>query len=97
MPKKREKAREIKKKDNFFKYFWQLTVEYWEEAIVEFICSLFVGFIAAQLASEFTAVAFTYSSAGILGIMIFAIDLVYWSLNENGMFYSFFEKIERIL
>jgi hypothetical protein len=100
MAKKRKikrNIRKVKKKDNFLKYLWQLTVEYLEEATVEFICSLFVGFIAAQLASEFTAVAFTYSSAGILGIMIFAIDLVYWSLNENGMFYSFFEKIERIL
>jgi hypothetical protein len=86
-----------KNKDNFLKYFWQLTVEYWEEAIVEFICSLLGGFAAAQLASELTAVTFTYNSASMLGILIFAIDLVYWSMNENGMFYSLFEKIERML
>jgi hypothetical protein len=91
------KVENIRKEDNFLKYFWQLTVEYWEEAIAEFICSLLVGFIAAQLASEFTVAAFTYSSAGILGILVFAIDLVYWSFNESGMFYSFFEKIERTL
>jgi len=97
MPKKRKKVRKVKKKDNFLKYFWQLTLEYWEEAIIELTTALFSGVLIAEIVAELAGLSMSMSMAGTIGILLFVFDLLYWSIRQEGMFFRLFEKLEGVL